>query len=93
MSLIPGVFTSVYFFQIVKLGTPLTGSRNDATPLRTPMGATPFGQTPKKVQTQIRSDLRARLSALPKPSNELEVVMPDEEDEKESADAVRWPFS
>lgn len=53
------------------------------------MGSVPFLQTPKAVQSQIRSDLRAHLSALPKPSNEFEVVVPEDDDDDGKDEAAK----
>ena len=75
--------------QVPESTGPLATGLN-ATPLRTPArdlmhinedGVLPLGATPKPQQVQVRQELRAKLGALPKPKNEFEVVMPDEDED------------
>ncbi|GJJ11999.1 hypothetical protein Clacol_006237 [Clathrus columnatus] len=71
------------------------GINATATPLRTPMrddlrlnpdeGFTPVGATPREQQIQLRDSKRALRSgfmSLPKPANDYEVLVPENEDEE-----------
>jgi pre-mRNA-splicing factor CDC5/CEF1 len=73
-----------------------------ATPLRTPMrdnlsinvdgGYTPVGETPRELRKRnasMRSALRAGFENLPKPENNFELMMPEDEEE----DAAETPLS
>ncbi|QRW15100.1 pre-mRNA-splicing factor CEF1 [Ceratobasidium sp. AG-Ba] len=80
-------------------GSEVSGDRAGATPLRTPMrdslninpedGTPRIGDTPREERMRMAAaqrSLKLGFASLPKPSNDFEVVLPEDEEEAEEVD-------